>query len=158
MWSPAVAFVFGKPAHLGMEQEVGVACGKLEIAICKAFCQNLVREASVELPAFGLPVTLIPAEIQPFQTVEDRIERSLGVAFDVGVVNPQDHSALIVPGVQPIENEGPRAADVEITSGRGGKADSGHGNFRITVRDCRAKSATKSDRDDSRFVSFRISS
>ena len=67
------------------------------------------------------------AEIQPTQAVENRIERDLGVALDVGVVDAQDHGPAGAPGEKPVEDEGPGAADVQISGGRRSKANSRHG-------------------------------
>ena len=80
----------------------------------------------------GLPVLLVPAEIQPAQPLEDGIERGFGVALDVGIVDAQDHGAAVVAGVEPVEDEGARAPDVQKARGRRRKADSQHGNASIT--------------------------
>ena len=38
----------------------------------------------------GLLVLFVPTEIEPVQTLENRIDGGIGVAFDVGVVEPKD--------------------------------------------------------------------
>ena len=55
---------------------------------------------------------------EPAQAVEDRVDRRLGGALPVGVLDPQQIAAAMVPGEQPIEQRGPGAADVQITRGR----------------------------------------
>jgi hypothetical protein len=62
--------------------------------------------------AFGLFVFLVPAEAEPAQAFKNGVERSLRVALDVGIVDTKDHGAAVMPGVQPVENEGTRTPDV----------------------------------------------
>ena len=69
-------------------------------------------------------VLLVPAEVEPAQALEDGIERGFGVALDVGIVDAQDHGAAVVAGVEPVEDEGARAADVQKASGGRRKANS----------------------------------
>ena len=85
-----------------------------------------LRHVAVQVEAVGLPVQLVPAEVEPPQAFEDGIERRFGIALDIGVVDAQDHRALIVAGIEPVEDESARAADVQISRGRGRKADSKH--------------------------------
>ena len=73
-----------------------------------------------------LPVLLVPPQIQPVQPVKDGIERRLRVALDIRVVNAQDHRAAVTARVQPVEDEGARAPNVQKTSGRRRKAHSKH--------------------------------
>ena len=78
---------------------------------------------AVKVDAFGLSIELVGTmlcirhtrtKVQPIQPVEDRIERRLRVPLDVGIVDPQDHRARVVAGVQPVEDKGPGAADEDI--------------------------------------------
>ena len=71
--------------------------------------------------ALGLLVLFVPAEAEPAQAVEDGVERGLGVALDVGVVDAQDHGAPVVAGIEPVENVVSRAADVQKARGEGAK-------------------------------------
>ena len=59
---------------------------------------------------------VIAAEIS-YTALENRGERGLGVALHVGVVHAQDNGAAIVAGVEPIQDEGARAADVQKSRG-----------------------------------------
>ncbi len=139
----AVALFAGEFAHSGIEEPGAVRAGFLaiaalgegEIAIGEALFEDRLGDAAVQGEAVGLPVLLVPAEIEPAQAFEDGIEGRLGVALDVGVVDAQDHRAAVVAGVEPVEDEGARAADVQIARGGGRKADSKHGNASITMRD-----------------------
>jgi hypothetical protein len=74
--------------------------------------------------ALGLAILLVPSKIQPAQPVEDGIERSLRIALDVGIVDAQDHRAAVVAGVEPVEDERARAADMEKAGGRRREANS----------------------------------
>src|SRR5688500_1487562 len=65
---------------------------------------------------------LVAVEAEPAQAVEDRFDRRLGRACAVGVLDAQQVLAAVVPGEQPIEQCGARAADVEVTRGRGSEA------------------------------------
>ena len=72
----------------------------------------------------------VPIELQPFQPVEDRRDRRLGRALAVGVLDPQQHLAAGLLGVEPVEQRGAGAADMEEAGGRGGKAgDDGIGHY-----------------------------
>ncbi len=80
----------------------------------------------MQLRTIRLAILFIPAQIEPLQAVEDRIERGLGVAVDIGVIDAQDHGAVIAPGVQPVEDERPRAANMQIAGGRGSETNTQH--------------------------------
>ncbi len=137
----AVAFLARHLAHSGIETARGHArrifrisprMRGREIAIRQAFLQDCLRHLTVQREAFRLPVLFVPTQTEPVEAVEDGIERGLGVALDIGVVDAQNHRAAVVAGVEPIENEGARAPDVQKARRRGRKADSNHGNASIT--------------------------
>ena len=71
----------------------------------------------------------VPVEAEPRQPVEDRVDRGLGRALAVGVLDAQQELAAGVAGVEPVEQRGARAADVQEAGRRGGEAgdDLGHG-------------------------------
>src|SRR5437667_3522868 len=79
----------------------------------------------MEVQALGLFVLFVPVEIEPLQAFENRSEGGVGVAFYVGVIDAKDHAAVIVTGIEPIEDEGAGAAYVQESGGGGGEADSG---------------------------------
>ena len=73
----------------------------------------------------------VPIELQPLQAVEDRRNRGLRRALAIGVLDPQQHLAAGFPGIEPIEQSGAGAADMEEAGGRGGEAgDDGIGHYR----------------------------
>src|SRR5437879_12964066 len=79
----------------------------------------------MKIQALGLFVLFVPVETEPLQAFEDRGEGGVGIAFDVRVVDAEDHGSVIVAGVEAIEDEGAGAADVEESGGRRGEADGG---------------------------------
>src|SRR5271170_7946709 len=79
---------------------------------------------------FGLLVLLIPAKIEPAQTLKNRVHRGISVAFDIGIVKPQDHGSAVMAGVKPVKNERAGAANVQKTSRRGCKSNAEH-DFRV---------------------------
>src|SRR5579872_2633388 len=112
----------------------GTRAGRREISIRESFLENSPSHFAVQRAAVRLAVLFVPAEVEPLQSVEDGVERSLSVAIDVRVVDAQHQDAVVVARVQPIEDEGPGAADVQKAGGRGRKADTRgrrHEYFRI---------------------------
>jgi hypothetical protein len=100
------------------------------------FSDSPVWEGVKSREAVGLLVLFVPSEVEPAQAVEDGIDGGFGVAGDVGVVDAQDHGAAVVAGVEPVEDIGPRAPNVQKASGRRGETNSDHGNFSITSSLC----------------------
>ena len=76
---------------------------------------------------------------EPFHPVDDGVDRRLGGALTVGVLNAQHHFAAMASGVEPVEERRARAANVQKTGGRGRKSgdDVGHvgGVFRSRAKD-----------------------
>ncbi len=96
-----------------------------EVAIGKALGEDGFGLLAVQGEAFGLLVLFVPVEAQPAQALEDGLDAGFGVALDIGVVEAQDHGSVVVAGIEPIEDKGARAADVQEAGGRGGKTDAG---------------------------------
>ena len=89
-----------------------------EVAIGKAFCENRFGLLPVQGQAFRLLVLFVPVETQPAQPFEDGLHAGLGVALHIGVVQPQHHGSVVVAGIEPIEDKGAGAADVQKAGGR----------------------------------------
>ena len=66
---------------------------------------------------------LVPIQPQPVQPVEDDLDGFGRVARVVGVLDAQDEFAAGVPGVEPVEERGAGAADVQKAGGRRGETD-----------------------------------
>src|ERR1700685_59740 len=69
----------------------------------------------------------VPADAEPVEPVEDGVDGGLRRALAVGVLDAQQHLAATAASIEPIEQSGAGAADMEKTGGRGGKTgDDGH--------------------------------
>ena len=75
----------------------------------------------------------VPVEPEPVEAVEDRVDRGLGRALAVGVLDAQQERAAEALGVEPVEQRRARAADVQEAGRGGGEAgdDLGHGHARV---------------------------
>src|SRR5262249_57266362 len=77
---------------------------------------------------------LVPTEAEPAESLEDRARALLGAASLVGVFDAQQELAAVVLDVQPVEERGAGAPDVEIARGRWSEAETmGHG-WQRTIR------------------------
>ncbi len=94
-----------------------------EVAIGEALGEDGFGLLAVQGEALGLLVLFVPVETQPAQSFEDGLDAGVGVALDIGVVEAQHHGSVVVAGIEPIEDEGAGAADVEKAGGRGRKTD-----------------------------------
>src|SRR2546427_716659 len=75
---------------------------------------------TVDFEPLGLPVArrrrpLVPVEAEPLEGLEDRGEVLVGRAGTVGVLDPKDEGPAVVARVEPVEQRGARAADVEVS-------------------------------------------
>ena len=64
----------------------------------------------------------VPVEAEPGQAVEDRVDRALGGALPVGILDAQQHLPAGVAGVEPVKQGRAGPADVQVAGGRGGEA------------------------------------
>src|SRR5438046_4731366 len=71
--------------------------------------------------------TFIPIETEPAQSIIDRGSGFFGIARSIDVLDAQNEFAVVMAREEPIEKSRTCAADVEIASGRGGKADADAG-------------------------------
>jgi hypothetical protein len=69
----------------------------------------------------------VPAQPEPAQPVDDRVDRRLGRALAIGVLDAQVEAAAVMAGEQPVEQRRAGAADMKITRRRRGEtSDDGH--------------------------------
>src|SRR3546814_6703612 len=64
----------------------------------------------------------VVVEAKPGEAVEDGIDGFRGRALAIGVLDAQPVAAAVVPGIEPVEQRGARAADVQEAGRRGRKA------------------------------------
>ena len=72
----------------------------------------------------------VPVDAEPGEAVEDRLDRGLGRALAVGVLDAQQHLAAVLLGEKPVEQRRARPADVQEAGGRRGETRDdlvGHG-------------------------------
>src|SRR5262245_39210840 len=67
--------------------------------------------------------TFIPSKFEPFHRLEDAARHLVAGTLDVGVLDAQDESALILSGEKPVEECSPGPAYVEIARRRRRKAN-----------------------------------
>ncbi len=99
-----------------------------EVAVCQSFLEDGIGDLAVQRQSFGLLILFVPAQIEPAQAVENRIDAGFGVALDVGIVEAEDHGPSMMAGIEPVEDEGAGAANVQKTGRRRSESDSKH-NF-----------------------------
>ncbi len=72
----------------------------------------------------------VPVEAEPGERLLDLRDRVLDLAAHVRVLDAQQELAALVTGVEPVEERGADAPDVEEAGGAGSEADSdGHGSL-----------------------------
>lgn len=92
-------------------------------AIGLAFGKQLLGDLAVARGAAELVDDVaVPIEPEPVEPVEDGVDRRLGRAFAVGVLDPQQHLATTAACIEPVEQRGARASNMEEAGGRRGKA------------------------------------
>src|ERR1035441_1409455 len=115
-----------EPWPLAVRLPFQVQCGRLEVAVGLAAGKQIISQLAVQIQTLRLAIELVPTKRQPVQAFIDGIQRRLGISVYVGIVDPQHHRAVVLPYVEPIENECASAANVQIPSWRGGKSDPDH--------------------------------
>ncbi len=72
----------------------------------------------------------VPLESEPAEAVVDDLVGFVGVALGVGVLHAEHEGAAVFAGVEPVEEGGAGASDVEKTGGRRGEAGAdSHGDL-----------------------------
>ena len=78
----------------------------------------------------------VPIEPEPFQPVQNGVDRGLGRALAVGVLDPQQHLAAAPARIKPVEQRRAGASDMEKAGRRGGKTgDDGIGHEASGIAD-----------------------
>ena len=115
---PVVAGVGGPGRLAGLVAGGDLLLGA-EALVGGAALEELPGRVEVAVEAVGLEVgPLVPVEAEPPQGRLDAVRPVLAGSFDVGVLDPQHERAALVAGVEPVEQGGAGAADVE-EAGRG---------------------------------------
>ena len=97
--------------------------------------QQLLRDLGMAGREMGLEIGLaVPVEAEPAHAVEDRVDRRLGGAGLVGILDPQQEAAAMVAGVEPVEQGGAGAADMEEAGRRGREAGDDAGGLGLRSR------------------------
>ncbi len=55
---------------------------------------------------------------EPVEAIKDRLDRGIGRALAVGILNTEQHLAAGMAGIEPVEEGGARSADMQV-AGRG---------------------------------------
>jgi hypothetical protein len=117
----AEAVVAGRPAAL---LGAGLHFVGRAVAPVGASCRlQLLRRGLVELPALALVGGLaVPAEPEPLEHVEDVLGQLGPVALGVGVLDAQQELATDPARLEPVEQDGAGAPDVQVAGRRGREA------------------------------------
>ena len=121
---PAAAVV----ARLFLARELRLApggeiFGRAVAAVGVAGIQQVIEHLPVSVEALGLVERpLVVVQTQPGHAFQDGVDRFLGGALAVGVLDAQDEGAAVVARVQPGEQRRAGATDVQIAGGTWGEA------------------------------------
>ena len=101
------------------------------VAINVARLEQLVRRPAITVGSLRLEVgperpadfrPFVPVDPDPAKTVQDPLDGIIDVPLLVGVVDPKDELAAMMPGQQPVEQSCPHPADVQETGRAGGES------------------------------------
>src|SRR5258706_2661134 len=116
---PIVAGLFAS-SELLLSQLVERILGHV-VAIGVARSDELLGDFLVAREALHLEEgPLVPVEAEPLHALEDRVDRLLGRALEVGVLDAQDEFSAVPARIGPAEQRRARAADVQ-EAGRAGR-------------------------------------
>ena len=80
--------------------------------------EHPVRDLGMSGPELRLIIFVpVPIEAEPRHSVEDCVDRFLGRAGLVGILDPQEELAAVVAREEPVEERRPRSPDVEEARG-----------------------------------------
>src|SRR5439155_18606220 len=114
---PGAALAACLLAHLG--ELFGARIAAVGLAACKQFLDRRAVAGGAGELVDGLAV---PIDAEPGEPIEDGVDRRLGRALAVGVLDAQEHLAAAPARVKPVEQRGAGAADMEKSGRRGSKA------------------------------------
>ena len=82
---------------------------------------------AIALETLGLAIArsrraLIPVETEPAERVHDERDVLVGGARTIGVLDAQDERPAVMPRVEPVEQRGARAPDVQMPGRAGGES------------------------------------
>src|SRR5439155_26762558 len=120
--------------------------GRAVTVVGAAGRQELLGVGAVDRQALGLAVAgrrraLVPVEAEPRERLGDARDVLLGGARAVGVLDPEDEGAALVARVEPVEERGAGAADVQV-SGRARRETHADGRAHVAVSSLIADTST----------------
>ena len=87
--------------------------------------QHGIERGPVAIQAGRLALLAVPVETEPCQVGADRIDIVFAAALRVGVIDPQDETAAILPREHPVVERGADIADMQQAGRRRGEASDG---------------------------------
>ena len=97
-----------------------------KVAIRQPLLKNGLGNLPMQRQPLRLFVFLVPSQVEPAQALKNRIDGGVGVALNIGVVEPQYHRPSIMTGVEPVEDESAGTAHMQKTRRRRRESDAKH--------------------------------
>src|SRR5690606_31957134 len=109
--------------RLGLGAALGELLLRAEAAIGGAYLQNAVRVPLVTLQLRTLEHHfLVPVQPQPAEPFEDGAGALFRAALAVGVLHAKQELAVVVAGIQPVEERRSRSTHMQVACGGWGEA------------------------------------
>src|SRR5690606_37163872 len=106
---------------------------------------QLLGDLAVTVQALGLvDRTLVVVEPEPVHRLQDGVDRGLGAALAVRVLDPEDELAATAARLQPAVQRGAGTADVQVTGGAGGEAGAAGGVGHPAILPCMSRRERRS--------------
>ena len=118
--------------------------GRAVAIVGAPLCYQAIRHRAIPIEPLGLKVrrvrsadvrSFVPIEPEPAQPVEDAGHHFPRRPAGIGVFDAQHERPAMTPGVEPVEERGAGAADVQVSRGGRGEADAGHRGNCTGIRD-----------------------
>src|SRR5262249_27327355 len=134
--APAAVIELGTPFAARLLAHLRELLGRGVAAIGAARLQQRLRHLAVALGARELVDGLtVPIQAEPGEPIEEGLDRSLRGALAVGVLDPQQHLPAAPAGIEPVEQRGARAPDMQKARWRRSKpGDDGFGHLGWSLR------------------------